>query len=84
MKLQVIWIPKLVQIYRSFMHSLYVILSAFGERQKKKDYNVFPESFKAFELLFLMKDPISESIMSVLRRLVMLLYHRTSDQNHPR
>ena len=58
-------------------------VSAFGGRGKKTAWNtwqVFPEATEAFEQLLLMEDSIRESTMLVLERFVVLLYHRTSDQ----
>ena len=57
-------------------------VSSFGGRGKKtawKIWQVFPDVTEAFEHL-LMEDDISDSVMSVLERFVVLLYDRTSDQ----
>ena len=55
---------------------------AFGGRGKKRAWStwqVFPEVTEAFESLLLMEEEISETVMSVLERYVVLLYDRTSD-----
>ena len=57
-------------------------VSAFGGRGKKRAWStwqVFPEVTEAFESLLLMEEEISETVMSVLERYVVLLYDRTSD-----
>ena len=57
-------------------------VSSFGGRGKKTAWNtwqVFPDVTPAFERLLLMEGCISESVMSVLERFVVLLYDRTSD-----
>jgi len=57
-------------------------VSAFGGRGKRTAWNVwkvFPEVTKAFEDLMLMEDDISDQLLSLLERFVVLLYDRTSD-----
>ena len=63
------------------MKSLVIWISAFGGRGKKRAWStwqVFPEVTEAFESLLLMEEEISETVMSVLERYVVLLYDRTS------
>ena len=55
----------------------------FGERGKRTTWNiwqVFLDVTEAFEHPLLMVDDICDHVMSVLERLVVLLYDRTSDQ----
>ncbi len=57
-------------------------VSSFGGRGKKsawKIWQVSPDVTEAFEHLLLMEE-ISDSLMSVLERFVVLLYDKTSDQ----
>ena len=57
-------------------------VSSFGGRGKKsawKIWQVFPDVTEAFKCLLLMEE-MSDSMMSVLERFVVLLYDKTSDQ----
>ena len=57
-------------------------VSSFGGRGKKtawKIWQYFPDVTEAFKHLLLMKDDISDSMMSLWERFVVLLYDRTSD-----
>ena len=57
-------------------------VSVFGGRGKRTAWNtwkVFPDVTAAFEHLLLTEDNLSESVISVLERFVILLYDRTSD-----
>ena len=58
-------------------------VSSFSGRGKKtawKIWQVFSDVAEAFEHLLLMVDDVSDPVMSVLERFVVLLYDRTSDQ----
>ena len=84
MKLLVEWTPGIVLFYQFFTHSQDATPSHFfggrGEKTAWKIWQVFPDVTEAFEHLLLMVDNVSDLVMSVLERFVVLLYDRTSDQ----
>ena len=57
-------------------------VSSFGGRENKtawKICEVYPDVTEAFKHLLLMEDDISDSVMSLWERFVVLLYNQTND-----
>ena len=54
-------------------------VSAFVAKRQKNSLEYMESISLAFEHLLLMEDNLSESVISVLERFVVLLYNRTSD-----